>query len=31
MRSEVVKYIVKKFEDIQGLSPQNSDWTPKKP
>lgn len=28
MRSEVVKYIVKKFETIDGLSPKNGDWTP---
>lgn len=28
MRSEVVKYIVKKFEDIQGIPPIQGDWSP---
>ncbi len=28
MRSEVVKYIVKKFEDLDGLNPKTGDWSP---
>lgn len=31
MRSEVVKYIVKKFEDIQGISSESTDWSPTSP
>lgn len=28
MRSEVVKYIVKRFEEIDGINPKTGDWTP---